>query len=256
VADDSPRDTIAGEAPAARAIHHVGQEFLQLSLGAEGGMRHFAYRDGITANLRPYTLNAAPLVAAGAELYPLAGEHVVDLGLVLGYAHAFAVQSATVDAGRLETQWSRTSAGARARARTGPVETAPVFGLTGAYGEESFAIASSNPNAALPSVDYRFVRASADARVPLGRFAVSGQFGYLAVLAAGDVAARFPKASVAGVEAELGGSMAIAWGLEARVTASYRRFFYGMNPTPGDTYVAGGALDELASVQAGLAYVY
>jgi hypothetical protein len=234
----------------------VGQEFLQLSLGVEGGMRHFAYTDGVTANLRPYTLNAAPLAAAGAELYPLAGDHVVDLGLVVTYAHSFAVQSATVDAGRLETVWSRYSAAARARVRTGAVESAPVFGLTGGYAEERFAIDSSNPNASLPSVDYRFVRASADARVPFGRFALFGDVAYLAVLAAGDVAARFPKASVAGVEADLGGAVAIAWGLEARVTASYRRFFYSMNPTPGDAYVAGGALDELAGVQAGLAYVY
>jgi hypothetical protein len=219
-------------------------------------MRRFVYTDGFTANLRPYTLNAAPLVTAGAEIYPLAGDHVVDLGVVLSYAHAFAVQSATVDAGRLETQWSRYAAGARARVRTGPVDTAPVLGLTGAYGDERFAVDSSNPNAALPSVDYRFARVSADARMPLGRFAVFGEFGYLAVLAAGDVAARFPKASVAGVEADLGGSIAIGWGLEARVTASYRRFFYTMNPTPGDAYVAGGALDELAGLQGGLAYVY
>jgi hypothetical protein len=40
------------------------------------------------------------------------------------------------------------------------------------------------------------------------------------------------------------------------VIVSYRRFFYSMNPTPGDGYVAGGALDELGGLQASVAYIY
>jgi hypothetical protein len=241
----------SGSGPA----HQVGRELFAVSAGIEGGMRHFAYNDGLSANLRPYTLNAAPLVTAGGEIYPLAGAYTVDAGLVLAYAQAFATRSATVDAGTLETRWTRYAAGGRVRVRAGG-DGGPVFGLTGAYGGELFAIESLNPNASLPSVDYRFVRASADARVPLGRFAVFGDVGYLFVLSAGAVAARFPKSSVGGVQAEVGGAVAIAAGFEARVTASYRRFFYTMNPTPGDGYVAGGALDELSGLQASLAYVF
>jgi hypothetical protein len=250
--DREARDAVpgSGSGPA----HQVGRELFVVSAGIEAGMRHFAYTDGLTANLRPYTLNAAPLVTAGGEIYPLAGAYAVDAGLVLAYAQAFATRSATVDAGTLETRWTRYSAGGRVRVRAG--DGGPVFGVAGAYGGELFAIESLNPSASLPSVDYRFVRASADARVPLGRFAVFGDVGYLFVLSAGDVAARFPKSSVGGVAAEVGGAVAIAAGFEARVTASYRRFFYTMNPTPGDGYVAGGALDELSGLQASLAYVF
>jgi hypothetical protein len=128
--------------------------------------------------------------------------------------------------------------------------------VVGAYGEEGFSF-DAPPNAPpLPSVDYRFVRASGDVRIPFGRVTALAGAGYLVVLSVGDIASRFPRAWAGGVEAELGGALTIATGWEARLTASYRRFFYALHPTPGDTYVAGGALDELGSAQAGLAYVY
>jgi hypothetical protein len=246
------RDSVAGtHGP----LHQVGRNLFELSVGVEGGMRRFDYTDGLTPNLRPYKLNAAPLVDASGEIYPLAGAHAIDVGAVLGYARAFALQSSTTESGNVSTQWSRYSLGARVRVRTGS-ESSPVIGLMGAYGDEAFTISSSSPTAFMPSVDYHFVRASGDLRVPFGRFAAFADVGYLFVLSSGDVAGRFPKASVGGVEAELGGAFAIGGGFEARATASYRRFFYSMNPTPGDNFVAGGALDQLAGLQGSIAYVY
>jgi hypothetical protein len=238
--------------------HEVGENLFDIAVGIEGGARHFDYNDGRSTNLRPYRLDGAPLVAAAAEVYPLAGAYAVDVGLVLGYARAFALQSSTSDVGTLSTQWSRYDVGAHLRLRTGK-ERSPIVGLTGAYGDESFVLQGSTgaaANAALPSVDYRFVKASADVRVPFGRAAAFADLGYLFVLSAGDVATRFPKATAGGVDAELGGAFELASGLEARITGRYRRFFYAMNPTPGDGYVAGGALDQLFGVQAALAYVY
>jgi hypothetical protein len=224
-------------------------------------MRHFAYKDGLTANLRPYDLPAAPLAAAAGALYPFAltgsaPKPFSDVGVVLGYARAFALQSTSVEtSGKLNTQWSRYYVGGRARIRTGS-EGSPIVGLIGAYGGESFTF-DAPPNAPpLPSVEYTFVRASGDVRMPFGRAAVVASAGYLFVLSFGDLASRFPRASVGGVEAELGGALTLTTGLEARLTASYRRFFYAMNPTIQDAYIAGGALDELASLQAGVAYVY
>jgi hypothetical protein len=249
-ADAAGRDTVAS--PARSPAHRVGQNLFEVAVGVEGGMRRFNYTDGLSANLRPYHLDAAPLMAAAAEVYPLAGATLIDVGAVLGYARAFALQSTTSDAGAVSTLWQRYSIGAHARMRTGS-EDSPLVGLAAAYGDEEFAITSSIN---LPSVDYRFVRTAADVRVPFGRAAAFADAGYLFVLSAGDVAARFPRASVGGVEAELGGAFTLAAGLEARVTASYRRFFYVMNPIPGDGYVAGGALDELAGLQASVAYVY
>jgi hypothetical protein len=241
----------------ARRPHEVGQELFQLSLAFEGAMRHFSYTDGLTRNLRNYDLNAAPAAAAEGAIYPLATTRIAvarDIGAVFGYARAFALQSATSDGTKYSTDWSRYYVGARYRIRTGS-GASPIFGLTGAYGAESFEFGGA-PNATLPSVAYQFVQASADARVPIGRFSIFADVGYLFVLSGGAVADRFPKSSIGGIEAKLGASFTVIPSLEVRLAASYRRFFYTMNPTPGDGYVAGGALDELSGLQGGLAYVF
>jgi hypothetical protein len=236
------------------ARHAVGQELFQVAVGMEAGERRFEYNDGLTPNLRTYRLNAAPLVVAQGEVYPLGGARALEPGITLGYGRAVGLRSGLSESGPLSTEWSRLYVGGKLRLRTGD-EGSPIVSLTGAYGEELFAMDGS-PTASLPAVDYRFVRASADARFPIGRAALFANAGYLFVLSAGDVANRFSKSNVGGVLAEIGGAFTLVTSLEARLSASYRRFFYSMQPTPGDAYVAGGALDELAGVQASLAYVY
>jgi hypothetical protein len=253
---DPPRDEAASAARSPRHTGEVGQELVQLSAGGGVGMRRFDYTDGLTRNLRNYQLGAAPLVSVEGAVFPFvaSGTPVLrDLGVFGGYSRSFALQS-TSDTGTVDTQWSRYFVGGQVRLRTGG-EGSPVLALTGAYGDESFGF-SGSPAPSLPSVDYRFVRTGADVRVPIGRFSLFARGGYLFVLSAGDVAARFPHATVGGIDAELGGAVTLVPGLEARVTASYRRFFYSMNPTPGDGYVAGGALDELGGLLASVAYVY
>jgi hypothetical protein len=255
----TPRDAATVGAAPARRAGEVSQEIVQISVGAEAGMRHFGYTDGLTGNLRSYQLGAAPLVVAEGAVYPFmaTGTPVLrDIGVVGGYARAFALQSTSSDAGTVDTQWSRYYVGGHVRVRTGSgSDASPVLGLTGAYGDESFGFGGTQ-GSSLPSVDYRFVGASGDVRVPLGRFALFASGGYLFVQSAGDVSARFPRATVGGLEAELGGAFTLIRGLEARVTARYRRFFYSMNPVPGDGYVAGGALDEFGGLLASVAYVY
>jgi hypothetical protein len=226
-------DRDAGLAAAAPGGHQVGRNLFEVSVGLEAGMRHFAYTDGLTSNLRPYTLSGAPLASAQAEIYPFAGSRALDFGVVLGYARSFGLQSAAPTGGKLGTQWSRSYAGARARVRTGGGES-PIVGVIAAYGEEAFDI-DNTPSMQLPVVDYRFVRTSADLRVPIGRVAFIADGGFLAVLSAGDVSARVRGTTFGGVEAQLGGAVTIVPGLEGRLIASYRRFFYSMRPIPGDT---------------------
>jgi hypothetical protein len=235
--------------------HRVGAEFFQLSAGIEVGERRFAYTDGLTPNLRTYQLNAAPLAVAGGEVYPLGGTHPLEPAVTLGYARAFALSSAPSSGGALSTAWSRFHAGGKVRLRTGDTGS-PILSLVGAYGEEAFSIYDLQ-SGSMPAVDYRFVRAGADARLPLGsNAALFADAAYLFVLSSGQVGARFPRSSVGGVLAELGGALTFAGSFEARLTLSYRRFFYAMHPTPGDAYVAGGALDEFGGALASLAYVY
>jgi hypothetical protein len=241
-----------------RPRHVMGRELFALSVGGEVGMRHFDYHDPFTTNLRSYELSAAPLVVADGAVYPFADLRVpvlADVGIVGGYAQAFGLQSAASESGSITTDWYRWYVGGRFRLRTGG-DRAPVLGAVGAYGSEVFRFDGSDPTGTFPSVDYTFVRASADVRVPIGRFAAVADGGYLAVLSAGDVASRFPHASVGGVAFGLGGTFTIGYGLEAGLEASYRRFFYSMNPRPGDGFVAGGALDEFWGFQGKVAYVY
>jgi hypothetical protein len=249
-------DRVAGSSE--RPVHVVAREWFEVSLGGGVGARHFEYNDGFTNDLRDYHLAAAPLAAIEGELYPLADQRIPilrDIGVVGSYSQAFALQSNSAGAGAVGTRWTEWQAGGRLRLRTGG-DAAPVVGLSGSYGSASFAFDSSNPTAALPSVSYRYVRAGADFRMPLWRFAVTAGGGYLGVLSAGDVASRFPHASVAGVDASLGGAFDWGWGIETRMTARYGRFFYAMNSTPGDRFVAGGALDEMMGLELSLAYVY
>ncbi len=248
----------AASARPSRLEHVAGSEWFELSGGVEGGARHFNYTQGLTTNLREYQLNGAPLFALQGAVYPGANTGLPvlrDVGVVAGYTQAFALQSASSDIGSTQTHWSRYYAGGRVRLRTGQ-GFAPVLALTAAYGSESFEFTAYDPSANFPSVAYRFVRMSADVRVPLGRVALFCNGGYLDVLSAGDVGSRFPKASVGGVQAELGAGFRIVPGLETRLSGSYRRFFYSMNPTPGDSFVAGGALDQFFGLQASLAYLY
>jgi hypothetical protein len=246
-------------AGASRTDHSVGREWFEVEAGVEAGMRRLSYHDGLSTNLRSYHLDGVPLGILEAAVYPFTATGAFlasDIGLVGGYASAVALQSASAGAGTVGTRWARNYGGGCVRMRTGSTSGAAVLRILGAYGRESFAFDAFDPAAAYPSVDYRFVQASGDVRVPIGRFALTASAGYLFVLSAGDVATRFPRASVGGIDATLGGAVTIVPGLEARLVASYRRFFYSMNPTPGDSFVAGGALDEFWRATGTLAYAY
>ena len=54
----------------------------------------------------------------------------------------------------------------------------------------------------------------------------------------------------------LGVSDTVAPSVELSLDVVYTRFFYDLLPQPGDTYVAGGALDQMATVSLGFAYLF
>ncbi len=261
------RDAPSGSAPP-RPVHAVGSELLDVSVSGGVGTRNFAYSGaaaGSQASLRSYRMNGAPVFGLQAAIYPLADAHLPvlsDLGVVLGFSQAFALQSSSVDAGTQSTRWVNALAGGRFRLRTGTGH-APILGVTGAYESQSFTFSSSSAagsgtvlTGAYPSVQYESVAVSLDARVPLGRFAVMAQGGYIDVLSAGDVANDFPHAKVAGVAGEIGAAVTILTGLEARVVADYHRYFYSLETTPGDTLIASGATDQMWNARASVAYIF
>jgi len=253
----APAPVFEPDAPTGPA-RDARRSIVDVAAGMELGARDFRYTSRVTQNLRDYSLGAAPLVVANGAVYPFvaSARALPDIGVVGSFAQAVGVSSATPSGTTVATRWSRYSVGAVMRLRFDGVADGAVVRVSGVYGEEAFAFddATSGLDAQLPAVTYRFVRPYVDARVELGRAAAFAGVGYLAVLSGGAVADRFPSASVAGVEASLGGAFAIVRGLELRAVLDYRRFFYALHPVPGATYVAGGALDQLAGAQLALAY--
>jgi hypothetical protein len=259
------KDAPASEAPAApdRDLAHAGF-VVEPRVGL--GTRHFAYSDRITPGQRPYNLAAAPIIGVGAEVYPLA---FVDpgvpswFGIVGAYSRAVALQSATpsssdqLGAGggqTVDTSWSSLDMALRARF---PLTTAATLGIKGGYGVLDYSFKNAGALAdGLPTVTYRFARAGVDARVHVWRIAILGGLDYLAVFDGGTVASRYPHAKIGGIDAALGLGLTFAGHFEARTGVRYQRFFYSMNPVPGDAYVAGGALDELARWDTSLAFHY
>lgn len=222
----------------------------------ETGARDFTYVDRLTTTLRSYSLFAAPLVHADAELYPLArtGAPVLkDVGVTFDYAMAFGLSSSDSAGASVKTTWSFFDVGARERIHAGSW----LLGLHAGYGEMTYSFGGAlETTAELPGVQYRFVRGGADARVALGPLSVYGSGSYLYVLSTGPLGTYFTRASVGGIEGRVGVARALGHGFEISLEFAYTRFFYTLNPQPGDAYVAGGALDQMAFGSLGVAYVF
>jgi hypothetical protein len=244
-------DRVAGAAGPHRAPPPIT---LQAALGV--GMRHFSYVDRISPALRPYDLDAAPLAAVSAAIYPLAFTRVPvlrDLGLTGEYAHAFGVSSEDATGTLVGTTWQSFDVGAIERI---PLARSLTAHLSLGYGGDDFQFTQSLASAALPGVAYRFVRAGGDLRFEFLRaFAAFAGGSYLDILDTGATGQLFPRETVGGVEAHVGASFAVTPHWQASVGAAYTRFFYSFNPVPGDASVAGGALDEQTRVLAAFAYL-
>jgi hypothetical protein len=226
-----------------------------VQLAVDGGSRHFSYVDRLTATLRPYDLFAAPVPSLTAEFYPLARTRMVvlnGLGITGDYGHAVGLSSADAGGTRVVTSWHNFDVGLRERIDLHQI----LLGVDLGFGAIDFHF--DNPagaTAVLPSVSYRFLRFGLDLRAPFGAFSLFGGGSYLKVLSTGGEGDLFPRESVGGVDARLGGAYSFGQGFELSVGLGYTRFFYSMNPQPGDANVAGGALDEMARLSLGFAYL-
>jgi hypothetical protein len=76
------------------------------------------------------------------------------------------------------------------------------------------------------------------------------------VMSAGQFSDRFPHATIAGVDATATGAYAFLPWLEGRAEVNYTRIFSSAKPERGDSYIAGGALDEYFIFHGGIAAVF
>ncbi|MDI1430558.1 hypothetical protein [Polyangium sorediatum] len=246
------------EEPPARVRHQAGSSIVSAEVGFEIGGRVFTYSDGISGNLRRYDVYGAPVGAVSVEVFPAAMTTVPvlrDLGLSLGYARAFGLQSATEGGEPVDTVYQRVTAALKVRI---PLSrpTGPVIGVLGGVRWQTFAIdAPGALGSQVANVDYLAIRAGVDGWIPIGPVAAILGFEWLEPLTTGVVYDRFSGAKVHGITAAAGLAVRFETGLQVRLTGHYDRFFSDFDPVLGDAFVAGGALDQFFGVRLGLAYM-
>ena len=269
--DQGGDEGMAGDFPPSPA-----EALLVVFGGLDLGGRQFHYNQRITnATLRPFDLPQGALlpVTPGAaltvELYPLASTtwtFARDLGLVSRFGYNLA--KARLGTADLSTRWYSWDLALRGRVHLGPRGSSPSLGLEAGWGRLAFTFqdpAGTTPVAdMLPGVDYRFLRFGADGRWPMGKLALIGGAGYRHLLtrsgpggttvpAAGSVGEHFPRADIQGLDARAGATWMLSSWLEARLVLSYVRFWATFNPRAGDTYIAGGGLDQMLNADLGVA---
>jgi hypothetical protein len=126
------------------------------------------------------------------------------------------------------------------------------------YGGHNFTIkGESVEKPPIPNVRYRFVRAGGGARVELvPRLRAALEGGYRHVLSAGEIAsdAYFPRLGVAAFDAKAALSVTVYGTWQVELAGTLERYFFSMNPEPGDAMVAGGAADQYLGGQLLLKY--
>ncbi len=255
-----PPDADTGPTDAASHRQHDhtrAGDMASLSAALQGGSRHFSYVDRLSPTLRPYDLFVAPLVTVGGEIYPLMNSSIPvlnELGATASYSRAFGLASADSGGAKVSTSWQTFGFGLRERL---PLGSSFILGIDAGFGDNSFEFDNPvTPSAQLPSVNYKYVRGGLDGRFMRGDLSVHAGANYLDVLSTGDFAALFPRTSVGGVEGSLGVADQVGSAVEVSLDLDYTRFFYNLQPQPGDKYVAGGALDEMATISLGVAYLF
>jgi len=222
------------------------------------GGRNFFYNQPLTPNARPYELYAAPMVHAGVELYPAATSRFAvlrDLGAFVTVDQLVGPGSRSVEGVTLETRWTRVEGGMRLRIAPLARRDRLVLGLRGSFVVQPFSLRSGTAlDAQAPSVDYTAVRGGGDVRVGIGPLALELSGGFQRLVTAGETRARFRLPEAMGMDLGFGVLVPIARGFEARLVASYDRYFYAFHPEPGDPYIAGGAVDQMFGLRLGAAW--
>ena len=247
-----------------RAATRKRATFTNATVIGEAGIgvarRQLQYSDPWIGRLRPYIAPGMAVYSVGAEVYPAASTNIEvlkDVGLVGRYAGSLGVESTASDGQKVTGSFQRYALGLRARIPTGDRKTMPLIGLEATYGIWNYAFTGTDEAVdEAPSVQYRYVRAGADARIPFGAWTVLAGAGYMNISSAGLLSERFPNLTVAGIDILGGGTYAVMPSIELRLLVTYARFFSSANPDPDADYVAGGTLDQYVIATFGAATLF
>lgn len=250
VVKEQPRESSSSTRPQA----------VRVGLGVKVFSRLFGYTDDIFNKLSTYKLPAGPAVALDADLYPAAfvtSGVAANIGALVYFDYAVGIASKSADGTKFGTNAMLLKLAATYRLNVGPLQLNPFLG----YSLDTYSITApagaTKPN--IPNVGYSGLRGGVQARMHLiGPVSVQLSFAGQFLLSTGEIgsSAFFPHAKAGGLDAQLAIPVAILDHVEIKLQGDYTRFWYSMNPVPGDMYIAGGALDVYASGSLIVAFTY
>jgi hypothetical protein len=204
------------------------------------------YRDDLFGEFHNSVVHLAGQASGSLVLYPLASitrNFLGQLGLYGDVSHSIGVKTSDGSGGSLATLVVAYDVGLRVRIPIGSVELDPTAG----YGRQQFDVGTlpGSPSPG-PNYDLGFLFVDLHGRWrATGPLSVLFDAAYLSVIQNGLAeSGTFPRSTVAGVDFGAGVGVALIEALELRLVFAYQRFFYSMNPQPGDVHVGGGATDE------------
>jgi hypothetical protein len=235
----------------------AGHSMLELALGVRGYSRELTYNDDRFDALTIFRLGAAPAGLAALRVYPLAGSQrgvLAHIGLAGAFEYGFATTVLDARGRELDVSMLQFQLGLRARV---PIDVHEL-GATVSYGQHRMSVDEPDDRDLVPDVAYEFVRGSLDARFRVSSFLFGFHGGYRALLSMGDFESDqwFPRASGAGIEAGVFVGQALSESFDLLGGFDVERYFFTLNPEPGDPHVAGGALDQHLSLWAALLWRY
>jgi hypothetical protein len=221
---------------------------VETSVFVGSSMRQLVYRDRVTPTLLAWQSGALALAGISVRAYPATGRLLVldDIGLYGSYARSLKSRTLTADGvlgfSTQETTWDL---GLRWRLMSDGREVAAV---SMGYGSVRHDFSNAQlPGYLLPDGTTQYWRPGLEGRFSLGPVMLGGGAAWLFVVRQDFLETYFPRATKGGVEGTLRASMDVGR-VALTLSGKYQRFFYSLHPQPYDPYVAGGALDELFSI--------
>lgn len=244
--------------PSARTASAHNETPLEVSIGVNYLTRSLSYKDDLFKALRPYSLSGAPALRIEAAWYPAAHftkTFARNIGLDLIADYTPAIDSGNAAGTKFPTKTSSLEGGLVGRWPFGPHEVALHLG----GGRHSFEVRASDRGVRsnVPAVDYVFLRLGLDARFAItDLLSVRAQAGWRRIFSAGDIHSQtwFPGAKLAGIDGSVVAGYEIFPQIEVQLGIEARRYYYVLEPEPGDTYIVGGAVDQYFIGRAGVAF--
>jgi hypothetical protein len=243
--------------------------WLDVEVGGGGLHRSLVFNQPAPSNtptLLPYSLGFAPIVIGRVVFYPVApfsGGALADLGVEAAIEQGFVSSATQSGNGTFSNVVHQFSGGLRYRFTFSGVN---LFYVSVTGGEDAFTFSGATRSMLeIPDTIYHYVRPGVGLRLAVTHelsLTLTGGYRYVFNQAGPQFSGPryFPHLTVAGADAEIGGSYALSQSFEVRIGVGWRRYWYAMHSTAADQTarmeLAGGAVDQSFTFTAAIAFLY